>query len=106
MIQIMQQLQIGNQSMGQALGQEQEQLDQQREASQQQMQRLEMMVTNISQRGSGVVDVRQVGKPDFPKGSTDQIGKQLPSWMDTLEAWFCSQVRPADKPLVCASEEG
>ena len=57
MIQIMQQLQIGNQSMGQALSQQQEQLNQQREASQQQMQRLETMVTNISQRGSGGVDV-------------------------------------------------
>ena len=37
MIQIMQQLQIGNQSLGQALGQQQEQLNQQRDASHQQM---------------------------------------------------------------------
>ena len=66
-VQILQQLQIGNQSLGQALGQQQEQLNQQRDASQQQMQRLEMMMTTISQRGAGVVDVRQVGKPDFRK---------------------------------------
>ena len=75
MIQIMHQLQIGNQALGEALGQQQEQLNQQREASQQQMQRLEMMMTNISQRGAGVVDVRRVGKPDFLKGSKDEIGK-------------------------------
>ena len=106
MIQIMQQLQIGNQSMGQALSQQQEQLNQQREASQQQMQRLEMMVTNISQRGSGVVDVRQVGKPDFTKGSKDQIGKQWPDWMYTFETWFCSQFRDAEKALRWAREEG
>ena len=81
MIQIMQQLQIGNQSIGQALSQQQEQLNQQREASQQQIQRLEMMVTNISQRGSGVVDVRQVGKPDFLKASKDQNRKAV-AWMD------------------------
>ncbi len=106
MIQIMQQLQIGNQSMGQALSQQQEQLNQQREASQQQMQRLEMMVTNISQRGSGVVDVRQVGKPDFLKGSKDQIGKQWPDWMYTFETWFCTQFRDAEKALRWAREEG
>ncbi len=106
MIQIMQQLQIGNQSMGQALGQQQEQLNQQREASQQQMQRLEMMMTNISQRGSGVVDVRQVGKPDFLKGSNDQIGKQWPDWMYAFETWLCSQFSDAEKTLRWAREEG
>ena len=106
MIQIMQQLQIGNQSMGQALYQQQEQLNQQRDASQQQMQRLEMMMTNISQRGSGVVDVRQVGKPDFLKGSKDQIGKRWPGWMYTFETWFCSQFRDAEKALRWAREEG
>ena len=106
MIQIMQQLQIGNQSLGQAIGQQQEQLNQQRDASHQQMQRLEMMMTNISQRGSGVVDVRQVGKPDFLKGSKDQIGKQWPDWMYTFETWFCSQFRDAEKALRWAREVG
>ena len=106
MIQIMQQLQIGNQALGQALGNQQEQLNQQRDAAQQQLQRLEMMMTSIPQRGSGVVDVRQVGKPDFLKGSKDQIGKQWPDWMYTFETWFCSQFRDAEKALRWAREEG
>ena len=106
MIQILQQLQIGNQSIGQALSQQQEQINQQRDASQQQMQRLEIMMTNISQRGAGVVDVRQVGKPDFLKGSKGQIGKQWPDWMYTFETWLCSQFRDAEKALRLAREEG
>ena len=106
MTQIMQQLQVGNASMGQALSQQQEQLNQQREASQQQVQRLELMLTNISQRGSGVVDVRQVGKPDNLKGSNDQIGVQWPDRMYTFETCFCSQFQDAEKALLWARGEG
>ena len=55
MIQIMQQLQIENQAIMRALSEQQEQLNQQQEASHQQMRRLEAMVVNIAQQSSGAV---------------------------------------------------
>ncbi len=55
MIQIMQQLQIENQAIMRALSEQQEQLNQQQEASHQQMRRLEAMIVNIAQQSSGAV---------------------------------------------------
>ncbi len=55
MIQIMQQLQIENQAIMRALSKQQEQLNQQQEASHQQMRRLEAMIVNIAQQSSGAV---------------------------------------------------
>ena len=46
MIQIMQQLQIENQAIMRSLSEQQEQLNQQQEASHQQMRRLEAMIVN------------------------------------------------------------
>mgnify|MGYP002809602842 CR=1 FL=1 len=51
----MQQLQIENQAIMRALSEQQEQLNQQQEASHQQMRRLEAMIVNIAQQSSGAV---------------------------------------------------
>ena len=39
----------------------------------------------------GVVDVKQVGKPDFLKGSKEAIQDAWTMWAYTFTTWFCSQ---------------
>ncbi len=74
MIQIMQQLQIDNQAIMQALIQQQEQLNQQQEASHQQMRRLEAMIVNIAQQRSGAV----LQDEHLAEGAQDVIAEALP----------------------------
>ena len=99
-IQVLQAMQNSNQQFAQALGGQQQQLQEQREQSAAQLQRLEAMVENLNQRGhGGVVDVLQVGKPDFLKGTKDQIAKDWTDWVYTFETWFCSQFKDAAEAL-------
>ena len=58
------------------------------QAQQQQIQELTAM---NAARGSGVVEVRQVGKPDNLQGSRETIAKSWPTWSYTFVTWFSSQ---------------
>jgi hypothetical protein len=93
MIQIMQQLQIGNQAIRQALSQQQEQLNQQQEASHQQMRRLEAMIVNIAQQSSGVA----LQDEHLAEGAQDVIAEALPL--------FGLTEAPTDKAYSPADEE-
>ena len=77
--QILQQLQASNASLTQALGAQADQLQMQREQSAAEIASLRDMVVTLSSRNTGVVDVRQVGKPDVLKGSKTQAQKDFPA---------------------------
>ena len=85
LIQVLQELQRGNDSIRQVIGGQAQELQLQRDATLAQMNKMEQMVQSISARGSGVVDIKQVGKPDFLKGNKDEIARQWPDWRYTFE---------------------
>ncbi len=63
-LQALQALQAANQQMAQAMGQQQQQLNAQQAATAQQTQQMADLVAHKGSRNKGVVDVRQIGKPD------------------------------------------
>ena len=84
-LQVLQALQAANQQMAQAMGQQQQQLNAQQVATAQQTQQMADLVANMGSRNQGVVDVRQIGKPDNLKGSKDQICRAWKDWAYTFE---------------------
>ena len=55
------------------------------------MEALRTAVSGLMSRNTGVVDVRQVGRPDVLKGNRDQAIKDWPAWHGTFTTWFNSQ---------------
>ena len=53
----------------------------------------------------GVVDVKQVGKPDLLKGSKDTIAREWPSWSFMFLTWFCSQFFVGERAMEWAKGE-
>ena len=105
-LQVLQALQAANQQMAQAMGQQQQQLNAQQVATAQQTQQMADLVASMGSRSQGVVDVRQIGKPDNLKGSKDQICRAWKDWAYTFETWFCSQFANGRAALKWAREEG
>ena len=79
LLQVLQELRSGNDSLRQAIGGQAQELQLQRDAAVAQMNEMKQIVQSISARGSGVVDIKQVGKPDFLKGNKDEIARQ---WLE------------------------
>ena len=104
LLQVLQELRSGNDSLRQAIGGQAQELQLQRDAAVAQMNEMKQMVQSISARGSGVVDIKQVGKPDFLKGNKDEIARQWPDWRYTFETWFCSQFANCEEILRWAKE--
>ena len=56
-------------------------------------------VTSMQNRSTGVVDVRQVGKPDILKGNRDSAFKEWPTWSYMFVTWFSSQFESGEDIL-------
>ena len=50
-------------------------------------------------RTTGVVDVRQVGKPDILKGNKESVNREWPSWSYMFITWFSSQFTHGEQAL-------
>ena len=62
--------------------------------------------TLLARRSAGVVDVKQVGKPDLLKGSKDEIRREFQNWAYIFESWFSSQFPEAKEILDWAAKHG
>ena len=116
---VLQQLQASQQQFAQALAVQQEQLQRhQQEAlrrEEQNAQRTEALAQAMSalaaagqgrsSRESGVVDVRQVGKPDNLKGSRETLQREWSTWSYTFATWFCSQFSKGEDALEWAKSQ-
>ena len=107
---ILQEMQLSNRGLQQALQQQQAQMEEQRRKHDADIAALQAMVQQQNQglerlagRSDGVVDVKQVGKPDNLKGSKEAILELWPTWMFTFTTWFCSQFakRPRSPRVGC-----
>ena len=79
------QLTAQNQALVQSMSQQQQHNDQM-------FQSLSSAVTSIQNRNVGVIDVRQVGKPDLLKGNRDVAFRDWPSW-----SYSSGRQRPAGR---------
>ena len=62
--------------------------------------------TLLTKREAGVVDVKQVGKPDLLKGNKDEIKREFQNWAYVFESWFSSQFPDAKEILEWAAKHG
>ena len=62
--------------------------------------------TLLARRSSGVVDVKQVGKPNLLKGGKDEIRREFQNWAYIFESWFSSQFPEAKEILEWAAKHG
>ena len=92
------QLTAQNQALAQAM-------QQQMQHSNQMFQNLTGAVNAMQSRNSGVVDVRQVGKPDILKGNRDVAFKEWPSWSYMFITWFSSQFEHGETILNWARDQ-
>lgn len=91
MIQILGELRNSNQGLLQALEQQRQQLDEQRRKQEADTAALQQALERCTSRSEGVVDVKQVGKPDTLKGTNEAIQDAWTMWAYTFTTWFCSQ---------------
>ena len=62
--------------------------------------------TLLTKREAGVVDVKQVGKPDLLKGKKEEIKREFQNWAYVFESWFSSQFPDAKEILEWAAKHG
>ena len=91
LLQVLQEFRSSNQGLLQSLQQQQQQLEEQRRKHDADVQLLQQALERSTSRSVGVVDVKQVGKPDFLKGSKEAIQDAWTMWAYTFTTWFCSQ---------------
>ena len=58
----------------------------------------------LQSRRGGVVDVRQIGKPETLKGSREAVKREWKQWSFVFKAWFCSQFTCASEVLAWAKD--
>ena len=92
------QLTAQNQALVQSMSQQQQHNDQM-------FQSLSSAVTSIQNRNVGVIDVRQVGKPDLLKGNRDVAFRDWPSWSYMFITWFSSQFENGEAILNWARDQ-
>ena len=106
MAQMFQQLVESNRQLAANLAHQQQVQQQQAESSQAEMRAVVAALGEMTTRNRGVVDVRQVGKPDNLKGTRDQIISEWQTWAYTFTTWFASQFQNGDKALEWARDNG
>ena len=81
-------------------------------AQQEQLNRLAQMqehqanvLRDMTERRPGIVDVRQVGKPENLSGTRDDILQMWPNWQFTFIIWFCLQLRNGEAILDWARDQ-
>ena len=96
--QLLQQMQVSHTAQQEQLARLAQLQAEQTQRQDQQMQQLAQMqaeqanaLRDIADRRQGVVDVRQVGKPENLTGTREAIVNMWPSWQFTFVTWFCSQ---------------
>ena len=62
--------------------------------------------TLLTKREAGVVDVKQVGKPDLLKGKKEEIKREFQNWAYVFESRFSSQFPDAKEILEWAAKHG
>ena len=100
---ILQQMQASNEAFTRALATQEQQMIAQRTKSEADVAALRTALEKVgtaaaaASESRGVVDVKQVGKPDFRKGSKEAIQREWGTWSYTFITWFCSQYEKGEE---------
>ena len=59
-----------------------------------------------SAKRPGILDVKDIGKPDVPKGTHEEVQKIWKIWSYKFETWFSSQWGTGQATSDCARRKG